>query len=236
MDSRDERINGKVAMECFNDFKNALSEINILLSYSKRHSKDSNPNEYQLFNKMSVILLCTCFESFIESFIDDLSCTIKNRTNNKNIPDFMKANYKDDSLCAYFDPKNKKEQNKILTDLIRLLSKETIEMKYLSNLKLKTRFNYGKHGEKEIKKLFEKFGLKDFCNTEEISLLIPKLNGLISIRNNVIHENAAPNLTFSDIKDYKTAVTDFINHLQDFIIKNQINIFNVEIVEKSCSI
>lgn len=58
-------------MDSIDNFRNSLSEFDILIDYARRNI--SKVDKYQLFIKLSVVLLSTKLEVFIEDFVEEHS-------------------------------------------------------------------------------------------------------------------------------------------------------------------
>ena len=71
-------------MDTIDHIRVSLSEIDILLDYASRNS--ANIHKYQLFNKVSIVLLSTKFEVFLEDFIDEHSTRMLNGHTNATLP------------------------------------------------------------------------------------------------------------------------------------------------------
>ncbi len=86
-----------------------------------------------------------------------------------------------------------------------------------AELRLPVKFDYGTHGEKEIKRLFCLIGIEDIFIQAEASDDINsaridirgKINSMTHIRNNIIHEDATPSLTHVEIKDFLSVIRGF---------------------------
>jgi hypothetical protein len=95
------------------------------------------------------------------------------------------------------------------------------------NLDIDCKFAYGKHGENEFRKLFNQLGINDVF--QEINVFVPDetlgtdtktqidfrgiFNSVIGMRNNILHQDATPSLTHSDIRKYKTIFQIFAEQL-----------------------
>lgn len=56
-------------MESIDNIRISLSEIDVLLDYASQNI--GTISKYQLFNKVSIVLLSTKFEVFIEEFLEE---------------------------------------------------------------------------------------------------------------------------------------------------------------------
>ena len=55
-------------------FKERIEEIDILLTYARNNQRTLD--KYKLFNKTAVVLLCTHFEVFVESFVAEVNASV----------------------------------------------------------------------------------------------------------------------------------------------------------------
>ncbi|WDC83743.1 hypothetical protein PL321_14480 [Caloramator sp. mosi_1] len=182
---------------------------------------------------MALILLTIKFEFLIEEilsdYIDEINNLFKqNSINSFYMPNELKHQYCLDLLNENIDNiKNKKveKMQNIYKQVINFWS-NTGEF---SPLDLKIKFNYGKHGSKEIIKIFNKVCIQNIFDNikyyENSDSLLEerseidikgKLDSMISIRNNVIHEDTNPNITPEQISEYKEIVVYFLNESKNY--------------------
>ena len=99
----------------------------------------------------------------------------------------------------------------------------------IDSVKIDNSFDYGKHGQNAILKLFSRIGIEDIfeiCTIYEIeeSLsaepetaqmidIVADINSMTHIRNNILHTDATPNLTHSQILEYKKHLVLFADKL-----------------------
>lgn len=102
-----------------------------------------------------------------------------------------------------------------------LLQDNGIKITSTANIKPSTSFSYGKHGQSEIESLFERHGLGVFIKTRSSQDCLKVMNSLISIRNNVIHQDATPGTTHQTIIDHKNNILEFIAFLEADIELNK---------------
>ena len=95
----------------------------------------------------------------------------------------------------------------------------------ITSIDIDKQFDYGRHGESAITKLFSKVGITNIFETcvvyeKKETLagakgdLVPvniaaDINALTNIRNNILHGDATPSLTHGLIEDYKRHITMF---------------------------
>lgn len=205
------------------DFKSNLSEIDILIEYA--NANKHTLSKYKLFNKTAVVLLCSHFEVFIESFIAEHIDLIKACYSSIDMPQYMKDNYINDTIRAYRDDPQPSKRQEPLKALTRLLGDSNLELSELGDLVLNVKFSFGKHGQKEVDRLFVKFGLEDFVVTDIYKNAFRDINSVISIRNNIIHEGSAPTLSHEDVIRYKSGILKFAEELEHHIVNNQLGYY-----------
>ncbi len=75
------------------------------------------------------------------------------------------------------------------------------------------KFNYGKHGGSELKKLIEKFGFKEFANNQDDFFEI--FNSVTGIRNNIIHQDTTPSLSNEEMENYINKFCQFSDDINE---------------------
>lgn len=134
------------------DFKRRLSEIEILITYARNNQRTLD--KYKLFNKTAIVLLCSHFEVFVETFIAEHVDVLKSSYNSTTLPQYMKDNYIDDTVKAYKDNPQPSKKQKPLKALFQLHSSSAVSMSSLNDLMLEIKYGFGKHGQGETDKLF----------------------------------------------------------------------------------
>ncbi|MTI41252.1 HEPN domain-containing protein [Fulvivirga lutimaris] len=192
------------------DFKEAVEEINLLLNYAKRNTR--NMKRYSTFNKTAIILLCTKFESFLENFLEEYCYEHLKCSTNKNLNTHLYEHI----LIALIDELNThktrpEKRNELIEKVVSLCG--VAELSEIETFKIKPKFSYGKHGQSEIEKLLKQFGFRDFLVKEDTLGFFRNFNSLNFVRNNIIHEDATPSLTHQDVQKYLSEINDFIDDL-----------------------
>lgn len=205
------------------DFKSRLSEIDTLISYARNNQRTLD--KYKLFNKTAIVLLCSHFEVFVEAFIAEHVDMLKACYNSSTLPQYMKDNFIDDTFKAYKDCPQPSKKQRPLKALFQLHGNTAVSMASLNDLMLEIKYGFGKHGQGETDKLFNRFGFTDFVNTTLYQDSFRKINSAISIRNNIIHEGSAPTLSHADVVDYKDCFLNFAEGLELHVISKQIDYY-----------
>jgi len=205
------------------DFNDALKEIQILIG-----SSEENQNEiarYVTYNKAAIVLLCGKFESFLESFLEEYTFIITSNYTNVKLEENIK-HHLTDVLISELEKKkdNKSTRIEIISKFSRLYSDTEV---LCNDYSIDCRFSYGKHGEKEVKKLLKKFGLEEFANAETNKIFFSKFNSLNHLRNNILHEDSTPSLTHHDVNNHITEIRFFINSLCDYGQRRLLQLANI---------
>lgn len=198
------------------DFYDAISEIQLLINYAKRNTKDSV--KYATFNKAAIILLCAKFETFLESILEEYAFFHLTNSTNKTIYPELQNILVLDIVGKLESVKLNANKRAVHIDALTQLYKDE-ECENLSDYKIKAKFRGGKHGQKEVEKLLSDFGFGNLNGEPQIILFFKKFNSLYSIRNNIVHEDATPSLTHTDVQNYMTNIVFFVDKLNNEIIQ-----------------
>lgn len=206
-------------MDSIDNFRNSLSEFDILIDYARRNI--SKVDKYQLFIKLSVVLLSTKLEVFIEDFVEEHSIRMLTGHTNISLPQDIKNNYLNRAVELIANERKQHKKTSLFQSMYILLQDNGIKITSTANIKPSTSFSYGKHGQSEIESLFERHGLGVFIKTRNSQDCLKVMNSLISIRNNVIHQDATPGTTHQTIIDHKNNILEFITFLEADIELNK---------------
>lgn len=213
-------------MDSISNFVDTLQEIDLLVTYAQRNSKDFV--RYRLFNKVAIVLLMSKFENFLEVFIEEHSDKQLQGHSPATFPDNLKVLYLDEAAKEILNKHGKDKKEKVVKYIQQLYGDSTEKNIYsLKSIKPSCCFNYGKHGSDEIKKLFTNHGLGKFIKSDGLRPIIDKLNSCIAIRNNIIHQDVTPSLTHQDVVSHANNIRDFVAHLKEDINKNKAIYYNV---------
>jgi len=232
-------------------FYNALSEVDILVSSAKENEKEKI--KYLTYNKATILLLTSKFESFLENLIEEYIDYINSMNiKAKYLPEVLKINHTIHSINNSQNIIGHAHKIQEQVNLFESISNLWDGNNIFNKLCIKSKFNYGKHGEKDLIKLFKNIGIQNIFDEVKIfetenSMLgytkkqldfKGKFNSLIYIRNNIVHQDDTPNLTHIDVIEYKKFIIKFVNELivvlenkLDEIKNRSINDSNVTIAE-----
>ena len=123
-------------MDTIDHIRVSLSEIDILLDYASRNT--ANIHKYQLFNKVSIVLLSTKFEVFLEEFIEEHSTRMLNGHTNATLPSKLKEAYFDRGIGLIVNEKKKSIKDALFNSLSILQQNRGDSITILQNIKPST--------------------------------------------------------------------------------------------------
>lgn len=213
----------KFSFEASQDFFHSLEEVQTLLYLAEEHSTDETKAGILL--KSALVLLAGKFEAFAEEIAEEYIFNINLlKLEASKIPLPLKVHH---TLAAikYADQFKHQDRLSEAEVLFLELAKLWHHQSVAPDLKIECKFSYGKHGEKELKKLFWNVGVEDIfeyviLEEEQESVLDEKpkkvrldfradFNSLVSIRNNILHQDSSPNLTLLKIQSYSKLLKMF---------------------------
>jgi len=218
-------------LEAKTDFLNSLDEVDLDLSMAAVVQKNSV--KYSLFLKAGILLLCAKFECFIESSVEEY-CQEVNRLRLKasQIPDSLRLQTAKTLLPDGTVGKVRSGDVKGAQDALMLLAPLWCKCDEVCEIRVDSHFNYGRHGEDAVRKLLHRIGIEDVFRECTISLpaegpegsegtievdVISDINALTVFRNQIIHTDANPNLTHSQIKGYRDHLSQFAQRLESLL-------------------
>lgn len=194
-----------LTIEAGSEFEVSLKEFDLLMDMSVKADEDGKDEQYAVFLKCALLLLTSKFECFLEELVEEVSNWIKS----ENIPCSalpieMATHYTHRRSCNL-----ESHYNQARFEEIRVSS--TALAKFWldhdsGDFEIDCKFSYGKHGEKEVAKLLRRIGVPEPFdvitveidhadgNTQQVDMA-GIVNSLTAIRNNVLHQNASPQLT-----------------------------------------
>jgi hypothetical protein len=195
------------------DFYNAIKEVQLLLKYAARNQR--NVPKYRTFNKAATVLLCAKFESFIENFLDEYAFELIRKTTNKTLCEELLEHIIDDIIEHLETAKSDKTKRRKYIDKIAYIcsANENTDLEtYREHINSKLKI--GKHGQNEIQRLLKKFGFNSILESSSMYAFFQQFNSLNSIRNNIVHEDATPSLTHTDVQNYLSIIDVFVKEIQ----------------------
>lgn len=208
-------------------FEKTLAEVEILLAEADR-SADNEP-KIAVMNKSAVLLLTGKFETFLESVAEDFLFAINSLgCHGRHVPLRLLAEHSVKAVQNLGQKLNSGELDavrKAFSAISRLWSDRVP----CTGLAVPCRFNYGRHGEDEIVKLFRRLGVDDIFeqvvvheatrevyDSEETQQVDIRglVNSLTGLRNNILHEDASPSLTSTTIRQQSMSLREFAGGLE----------------------
>ncbi len=201
--------------EATTDFQNSLSDINTLLDFAEKANTAQNDSNRMLFLKLSIVSMVTKFQVYVEKVLGEFLFQIRiSKKKNKELPLHSRLNSMKLISTEYvlsnqlMNPETYNEAKyKEVNDYVVLLNMHcdqegAICKEYCLNI----RFPMGKTGVNELLGLFKQFEGKSNI-FEAYSIDIEKLNGILSMRQNIIHQDVNPSpLTEVLAKDYMSYI------------------------------
>lgn len=204
------------------DFKDSLTELYdlLVLSSSLRARKNLRPTIY----KAVIILLATKLESFLEELIEEFAFLLNSHKNqNTLVPDVLVINHM--SMILREVTLVQTLSGTKVHDICNQIS--TFKNDPNPQINIDVKFNYGKHGSKEVKKLFSKIGIENIfdvffpinLDSREAIDIAADIDSLTAIRNNIIHSSANPTISVKQLKTYMSNLENWaeflVIHLND---------------------
>lgn len=195
------------------DFDSSLREADALLVLAA--SMHGDAVAFSALLKSSILLLTSKLEAFLEGAAEECRFFIENAACSAGIlPSAMRVAM----LQSFFDDSflmKLKHGNPQILDRLDAL-KELFYGGEVQKLVVETKFSYGKHGDSEVRKLFQRFGIKDIFESayeEDIDAIKADLNSLTAIRNNIIHNDASPSFSVEQVLGFVAKMRDFSSRL-----------------------
>ncbi|QOJ16258.1 MAG: hypothetical protein HRU76_01010 [Phycisphaeraceae bacterium] len=205
-------------LETADDFAATLAEVELLLRESDE-AAPGGPREDErraaVLNKAALLLMTGKFEAFLETAAEDFLFAVNQVGGaTRFIPPRMLAEHSVKAVAG-IDLKLSGGDIAGVSAIFAGLAKMWGNVDPCSDLAIACKFNYGKHGESEVIKLFKRFGIDDvFAQvpvvddaTERYEGQAPPLvdvkgmvNSLTGIRNNILHQDESPSLTSDGLR------------------------------------
>ena len=224
----------KSSFSCQDEFVSALSEVNILVRVAE--SNQNKPEEYTIFNKACLLFLVAKFEVFLENVVAEYAFRLeKLRLPAIHFPEIIKLHcarhlIDEQFLVALENLKSSAAER------LRELSCFWHSTHQLESIKIDNSFDYGTHGQNAITRLFARIGIEDIfkeCAVYEARELLSEgtesqrpvdiaadVNSMTGIRNNILHNDATPNLTHWQIVAYRQHLILFADKLIELLGKS----------------
>ncbi|TFE01484.1 MAE_28990/MAE_18760 family HEPN-like nuclease [Jeotgalibacillus salarius] len=218
-------------LSSFHNFDNALAEVGLLIKFANDFEK--NPLEYAALNKSALLLLTAKFEVFVEDVVREYieEINLMNLTN-LLISDQLKMKHSVTRIKEILDiiehPNKEEQRMEVFKEIAKLWSSKA---ENFDSLNIPNKFNYGKHGSKEMEKLFKNIEIENVFETiklytdqndsmisgGEIIDLRGIINNITNQRNKISHQDETPNITHKEIADYASYLNRFSKELCTYL-------------------
>ncbi len=205
------------------DFREALSEVGVVLGAAETSQKDTA--KYSTFNKAALLLLMAKFESFLEDAVADFSYAVQElKLPSEQIPEYLRKHCTEfllDDECVHSLRKLRGEA----IEKVRLLLPLWGLADKVDSLRVDNRFDYGRHGSKQMRKLFRRIGVGDVFQscpitgsrenlstgrTEAVAIdMAGGIDSMTNFRNMIIHQDASPPVTHVQIGAFMESLLKF---------------------------
>lgn len=216
--------------DVLDEFHETLIEVEVLIDSAERDQQDQK--RYSTYLKSALLLLSGKFENFVELAADTYVYLLnKNNIVASKIPERIRLKH---TYVVLDNIQKKKNIPASERDIIRMLNEiGAIWIQAdqpFSNLQLECKFSYGKHGSEELIKLFSVIGIENIFDQVDVMLpdatdpnILTKIdfkgtfNSITGMRNNILHQNASPNLTYVDVKNNLLIIKSFSTGLTNLL-------------------
>lgn len=215
--------------ESIKKYHRALKEVEILVQVAQENEQVNE--KYLTYLKVALLLLLTKFETFAEDtaqeYVDSINYM---KLPSDYIPISVKVSHTTHTIKTKLKIIENITRSDDISDIFMELAQLWIQRNddvVFNNVSFDLKFNYGKHGENDLRNLFKKIGHKDIFTEIKVFKrgegMIEGPNELdfkgmfnsnVRIRNNIIHEDATPNLTYLTIKEY----TDYYRQFSEGLV------------------
>lgn len=210
-----------ISFSSVEDFNESLSEVRIILRRAEK--SQAKRKEYDICIKSALLFLVAKFEAFLENLVSDYIQIIENKELcPADLPDVLKLHYADKLINDKFISELRNHKPSALRTITRL-SQFCMGQEAVNSIDIDTSFDYGKHGQKAINKLFSRIGIEDIfstCtiyemretltgNTRVYIDIVGDINALTNHRNRILHTDITPSVTHQQINAYHKHLAQF---------------------------
>jgi hypothetical protein len=212
--------------ESLRDFNESLNEVDLLCDAADRAQND--PRCSSVFNKAALLLIAGKFEAFAESIAEEFVFLVNDRALvATKVPEILRLHHTFFALRGLETLKNPQKQAEAI-DIFRQLGALWISVDKSLKLKLDCKLAFGRHGETQFVRMFQQLGISDIFDSivvnEPLDIFAVEhevqtvdfrgtLNSVTAMRNNILHEDASPNLTTPEIRRFRTQFQSFADAL-----------------------
>jgi hypothetical protein len=221
-----------VAFETLTGFEATLREVDILLDTAE--ANEANETLYAALNKSAILLLTGKFEYFAEHLAEEYIFSVNNlKANADRIPDVLRLSHSLYALRVMEQFRDKRKKELAISVFVQL-GKLWATSDRFEKLDVDCKFSYGKHGQVELRKLFGQIGIEDIfeivkvrepdetllAETEEKEVdFAGEFNSVTYLRNNILHQDASPQLTVKEIRRFVNLCRAFSSQLVRILVE-----------------
>ena len=236
----------EIEIESIKHFLSSLEEVEVLIASAEANI--TNEKKYAAYNKSAILLLTGKFENFAESLAEEYIFFINSfKLSAHEIPQSLRLQHTYRVLRKLDSQKQYNNVKGMMDSFSEISSLWNSEQKF-NTLSIECKFSYGKHGEKELEKLFASIGIEKLFeevkvyetqetlleDNENVEIDIKGIfNSVTNIRNNILHQDDTPNLTIDSIKRYRSILQDFAQTLASTLTNKLFSIKNVQSISSS---
>jgi hypothetical protein len=214
-------------IEAIGEFEESLSEFDLLLQSALAADVAGEDEKYAVYLKCSLLLLTSKFECFLEELVEEVANWIRTKSVPcSSLPIEIATHYTYHRSAHLESHYNQSKFNEIKTSATAL-AKFWLDQDS-SDFEIDCKFSYGKHGEKEVAKLLRRIGVPSPFEVIDVEIEAPDgstqkvdmagiINSITSIRNNVLHQNASPQLTHHFLIEKHKCLLQFCKKLVSHI-------------------
>lgn len=220
-----------LTIEAGAEFEESLKEFALLLESAVEADEAGEDEKYAVYLKCALLLLTTKFECFLEELVEEVANWIRTESIPCSLlPIEISTHYTHRRSANLESHYNQSKFNDIR------ISSTALAKFWLdhdsSDFEIDCKFSYGKHGEKEVAKLLRRIGVPAPFDVIPVEIETPDgemqivdmagiINSLTSIRNNVLHQNASPQLTHHFLREKHDCLLrfckDLVSHVETLL-------------------
>ncbi|MBN1639134.1 MAG: hypothetical protein JW866_09210 [Ignavibacteriales bacterium] len=209
-------------------FIKSLAEIDYLITRAEEEANIGNENYRRLFLKLVVVTLVSKVQVFTEKSMEEYLYRLKqNRKRLSSLsPHLRCVSAKRTTIKNKIEKKLEKKQNvtalyitELHRDIKEIMDHFDNRKKVFNHFDIAIKFPLGKTGSGELVDLLEQIEGKNIFNGK---IDLSKLDSLLSIRHNVIHQDVNPGMTELQIKQYVYYTKKLAYYINNYLYRNAI--------------
>lgn len=208
--------------ESTEDFLESVKSIDTLIDFAKEQGEANKETNRILFLKLSIVSMVTKFQVYIEKVLEEFLFRLRqSKLKHLDLPicvrlnslRLMAADYELNEKLRNIGQYNRAKLEEVRENILSMHNLCIDSMDIAPKFRLDCNFPLGKAGLTELTKLFKQIEGKDILESGGIDP--DKLNSILNLRHNIVHQDANPQLTESMVAEYK----EFINSIAKVVDK-----------------